>query len=89
LNILFLCCLEDLRESVEAPVGRSGPGSTHSGGTDLGTSPGGSDSESAADRPRNGAGLLSAARGIPDICRRAVLGWQGALILKNSSFPTK
>jgi len=74
-------------------AGRSGgPGSTHSGGTDLGTtSPGGSDSESAAgERPRNGAGgLLSAAKSIQEITKRGTVGWQGSLILKNSSFPSK
>lgn len=61
---------------------RGGPGSTHSGGTDLGcTSPGQSDNESVKS--------LGNIKSINDIPRKVGVSWSGALILKNSSFPTR
>ncbi|ODM93219.1 putative RNA-binding protein 15B [Orchesella cincta] len=63
-----------------------GPGSTHSGGTDLGcTSPGQSDNESVKSS-NLGLGNI---KSIHDIPRKVGVSWNGALILKNSSFPTK
>lgn len=64
-----------------APRG-GGPGSTHSGGTDLAcTSPGQSDNESVKS--------LGFIKSIHDIPRKVGVSWSGALILKNSSFPTR
>lgn len=61
---------------------RGGPGSTHSGGTDLAcTSPGQSDNESVKS--------LGNIKSIHDIPRKVGVSWNGALILKNSSFPTR
>jgi RNA-binding protein 15 len=51
-----------------------------------------SDSGSAAGRgrARNGGSLpLANLKTIPEVIRRANLGWQGSLILKNNSFPAK
>jgi hypothetical protein len=50
-------------------------------------SPNPSESDSIS---RNGGGEgLSSAKSIADIQKRAVCGWTGALVLKNSSFPSK
>lgn len=63
-------------------VTRGGPGSTHSGGTDLACpSPGQSDNESVKS--------LGNIKSIHDIPRKVGVSWSGALILKNSSFPTR
>jgi RNA-binding protein 15 len=86
-------------------VSEAGLRSPHSGNnTDMGGTSPGSDSETGPgdvkpkvprSKENNGtsgqssAGLLSSARTVQEIGRRAQLGWQGALILKNSSFPTK
>jgi len=44
-------------------------------------------SDSGSERGRNG--VLSCARTLPDLARKCVAMWQGALILKNSLFPAK
>lgn len=39
--------------------------------------------------PRRGGGMLVSARTLPEVVRKATTIWNGALILKNSLFPTK
>ncbi|KAJ0174029.1 hypothetical protein K1T71_010175 [Dendrolimus kikuchii] len=39
--------------------------------------------------PRRGGGMLSSARTLPEVVRKATTIWNGALILKNSLFPAK
>ncbi|XP_021183022.3 RNA-binding protein spenito [Helicoverpa armigera] len=39
--------------------------------------------------PRRGGGMLASARTLPEVVRKATTMWNGALILKNSLFPTK
>lgn len=39
--------------------------------------------------PRRGSGMLASARTLPEVVRKATTIWNGALILKNSLFPTK
>ncbi|CAG4947633.1 unnamed protein product [Colias eurytheme] len=39
--------------------------------------------------PRRSGGMLSSARTLPEVVRKATTIWNGALILKNSLFPTK
>ncbi|CAK1552978.1 unnamed protein product [Leptosia nina] len=39
--------------------------------------------------PRRSGGMLSSARTLPEVVRKALTVWNGALILKNSLFPTK
>ncbi|XP_026763399.2 RNA-binding protein spenito-like [Galleria mellonella] len=46
----------------------------------------GSDSDGS---PRRNGGMLASARTLPEVVRKATTVWNGALILKNSIFPTK
>jgi RNA-binding protein 15 len=39
--------------------------------------------------PRRSGGMLTSARTLPEVVRKATTVWNGALILKNSLFPTK
>ncbi|VVC97014.1 RNA-binding protein spenito [Leptidea sinapis] len=39
--------------------------------------------------PRRSSGMLASARTLPEVVRKATTIWNGALILKNSLFPTK
>lgn len=39
--------------------------------------------------PRRSGGMLASARTLPEVVRKATTVWNGALILKNSLFPTK
>lgn len=47
------------------------------------------DSDSDGSHRRGASGMLASARTLPEVVRKATTIWNGALILKNSLFPTK
>ncbi|CAG7837651.1 unnamed protein product, partial [Allacma fusca] len=82
---------EEATTEVLPPAPALPPTSGHS--TDINTSPSDSESRDGTRRRSNGNAAapnnLVGVKTIHDVARRVPMGWQGSLILKNSSFPSK